>query len=166
MKYQVLKHLKTKSKLVAMCDTLAEAQNVLAEKGATYWKLSYIGSFPIYTNAKDTYSIQGFVPTVGVKKMQNKIKVTHLGEDYATVKIGNEEFQTSLGLGEALIDLSRGNAMCCPMCDTVLTWTPTNPLYKGSEDTTHIYVCPECPFIGFEYYTDRNIEDLKAFLNK
>lgn len=32
-----------------------------------------------------------------------EIKVTHLGEDYATVDIEGEEFETSLALGEALI---------------------------------------------------------------
>lgn len=30
------------------------------------------------------------------------IKVTHFGEDYATVEIDGKEFETSLGLGEAL----------------------------------------------------------------
>lgn len=33
------------------------------------------------------------------------IKVTHLGEDYATVEIDGEEFETSLGLGEAILKM-------------------------------------------------------------
>jgi len=33
------------------------------------------------------------------------IKVTHLGEDYAIVEINGEEFETSLGFGEALFEL-------------------------------------------------------------
>jgi hypothetical protein len=30
------------------------------------------------------------------------IKVTHFGEDYATVEVDGVEFETSLGLGEAI----------------------------------------------------------------
>lgn len=33
------------------------------------------------------------------------IKVTHLGEDYATIEVNGEEFQTSLGLGEKLQEI-------------------------------------------------------------
>lgn len=32
-----------------------------------------------------------------------KIKVTHLGEDYSTIEVKGEEYQGSLGLGEALL---------------------------------------------------------------
>ena len=39
--------------------------------------------------------------------MTDKIKVTHLGEDYATVEVDGVEFQTSLGLGEALLELNK-----------------------------------------------------------
>lgn len=35
------------------------------------------------------------------------IIVTHLGEDYATVEINGEEFETSLGLGEAILKAQR-----------------------------------------------------------
>ena len=34
------------------------------------------------------------------------IKVTHLGQDYATVEVNGNEFETSLGLGEALLEES------------------------------------------------------------
>lgn len=50
------------------------------------------------------------------------------------------------------------------MCDTELAWHTTNKTYKRNEDTTHIYVCPECPFVGFEYYEERNVKDLQEFL--
>jgi len=56
--------------------------------------------------------------------------------------------------------------MLCPMCDTELTWIPTNPTYKTNEDTTHIYTCPECPFVGFEFFGQRNLDDLSAYLNR
>lgn len=32
----------------------------------------------------------------------DKIKVTHLGEDYSTIEVNGEEFEASLGLGEAI----------------------------------------------------------------
>lgn len=35
--------------------------------------------------------------------MPERIKVTHLGEDYSTIEVDGEEFQASLGLGEALL---------------------------------------------------------------
>jgi hypothetical protein len=58
--------------------------------------------------------------------------------------------------------------MTCPMCDTVLTWNPTPHNYKhnDNEHVTHIYVCPECPFIGLEYFTTRNLVDLIGYLSK
>lgn len=29
---------------------------------------------------------------------------------------------------------------------------------------THAYVCEECPFIAFEYYTDKDYENLRALI--
>lgn len=40
--------------------------------------------------------------------MENKIEVTHLGEDYATVSVNGKEFETSLGLGIALMSVAKG----------------------------------------------------------
>ena len=59
MKYQVLKQLKTKNKLLKLCDTLKEAKEYLQAIGASYNSLSYIGQFPIYVDGYKTYSIQG-----------------------------------------------------------------------------------------------------------
>lgn len=56
------------------------------------------------------------------------------------------------------------NKMCCPMCDTELSWNPTNLVYQSNEETTHIYTCPECPFVGFEFYSKRNTDDLSKYL--
>lgn len=38
--------------------------------------------------------------------MNNKIEVTHLGEDYATVAVNGKEFETSKGLGIAIMSIS------------------------------------------------------------
>jgi len=66
MKYQALKSLKTKTKLLKMCDTLQEAHDVITkQEGATFNCFSYVGGFPLYmkytTNNKNPifYSIQG-----------------------------------------------------------------------------------------------------------
>jgi len=60
MKYQALKQLKTKSKLLKMCDTLQEAHDIITkENNATFKEFSYRGCFPVYRNDKHTFSIQG-----------------------------------------------------------------------------------------------------------
>ena len=61
MKYQVLKALKTKNKLVKLCDSLKEAHEMIKETGATFMELSYIGQFPTYVNTvkKQVFQIQG-----------------------------------------------------------------------------------------------------------
>lgn len=61
MKYQVLKRLKTKSKLIKMCETLEEAIGVLKGLGAKFIELSYIGQFPTYKTETHYYQIQGAV---------------------------------------------------------------------------------------------------------
>lgn len=43
------------------------------------------------------------------------------------------------------------NVMKCPMCETILPWEEL----KEDDKSTNIYVCPECPFVGFEYF-DKN----------
>jgi hypothetical protein len=59
MKYQALKRLKTKSKLLKLCDTLKEAHETIKAEGASFDSFSYMGGFPIYQNEKNYYSIQG-----------------------------------------------------------------------------------------------------------
>lgn len=62
MKYQAVKQLKTKTKLLRMCDTLAEADMLIRSHGGRYEGLSYIGSFPTYRDEQNRiYSIQGAV---------------------------------------------------------------------------------------------------------
>lgn len=62
MKYQALKRLKTKTKLLKMCDTLDEATAVILadDPTAIFCGLSYIGQFPQY-QGKHTYNVQGSV---------------------------------------------------------------------------------------------------------
>ncbi len=57
-----------------------------------------------------------------------------------------------------IIQKSKAVSMCCPMCDTVLDYE----LFQG----THIYTCPECPFVALEYFNDGNIQDLAKYLNR
>lgn len=61
MKYQVLKKLKIKSKLIKMCDSLEEAVGVLKMIGAEFVELSYVGQFPTYKTENHYYQIQGAV---------------------------------------------------------------------------------------------------------
>src|SRR3990167_5801264 len=62
MKYQVIKHLKTKTKQEALYETLDAARLLLSGKlAATFSGVSYIGQFPLFHDEKGTtYSIQGF----------------------------------------------------------------------------------------------------------
>lgn len=61
MKYQALKRLKTKTKLIKMCDTLQEAHDIIKQEGGKFHSFSYIGSFPVYQSEKHTYNIQGAI---------------------------------------------------------------------------------------------------------
>lgn len=63
MKYQAIKSLKTKTKLLKMCDTLQEAHEVLKAEGANFHDFTYYGGFPIYKSNTHHYSIQGAVMT-------------------------------------------------------------------------------------------------------
>lgn len=60
MKYQTIKHLKTKSKVLALSDSFAEAITAIPAPAA-FVELSYVGGFPVFTDAKHYYSIQGQV---------------------------------------------------------------------------------------------------------
>jgi len=63
MKYQVLKHLKTKCKTLKLADSLQEAKDLLKNLGASFRELSFIGQFPVYSDGKHAFSIQGGVVT-------------------------------------------------------------------------------------------------------
>ena len=61
MKYQALKQLKTKNKLLGVFKTLQEAHNFIRDTGATFMEFSYIGGFPVNVDTikKRVFSIQG-----------------------------------------------------------------------------------------------------------
>lgn len=40
--------------------------------------------------------------------------------------------------------------MKCPMCEHALDH---EELKTRTLEPTHFYTCPECPFVGFEYFT-------------
>ena len=68
MKYQALKRLKTKRKLLKMCDTLQEAHDIIKAQGGVFREFSYIGGFPVYVSEddKNCFSIQGMATSFGV----------------------------------------------------------------------------------------------------
>jgi endogenous inhibitor of DNA gyrase (YacG/DUF329 family) len=45
----------------------------------------------------------------------------------------------------------------CPLCDAPLTYENTND--------THMYTCPDCPFIGFEYWKAQDAVNITHKLN-
>jgi ssDNA-binding Zn-finger/Zn-ribbon topoisomerase 1 len=49
------------------------------------------------------------------------------------------------------------NIAKCPLCHVELEYKKIN--------NTHVYVCEECPFVGFEFYFDEDMENLKAYLS-
>ena len=46
----------------------------------------------------------------------------------------------------------------CPLCDHALEHVET------TESPTHVYICPECSFVGFEFLNKDNIEGLRHLL--
>lgn len=74
MNYQVIKSLKTKNKLVKICDSLKEAHETIKEAGATFMELSYFGGFPVYADTvkKAVYQIQGQHKQLGFVLSLNK----------------------------------------------------------------------------------------------
>ena len=60
MKYQALKGLKTKTKVLGIFDTLQEAHQVITMAGGIFQCFSYIGGWPAYSDNKNYhYNIQG-----------------------------------------------------------------------------------------------------------
>ena len=60
MKYQALKGLRTKTKVLGVFNTLNEAHQAIRDAGGVFKCFSYIGGFPAYIDDKNyTYNIQG-----------------------------------------------------------------------------------------------------------
>lgn len=65
MQYQVIKHLKTKKKLIKLCDSLQEAINTINANGGRFNHLSYVGGFPVFRDDHNhLFSIQGLVSNI------------------------------------------------------------------------------------------------------
>ena len=62
---------------------------------------------------------------------------------------------------QQLTDQLENKVMICPMCSYP---TLEQPLQWEQHNNTHIYVCPICPFIGFEFIDITNVDDLKDYL--
>lgn len=55
----------------------------------------------------------------------------------------------------------------CPLCTCkIVCKNLSSKEYCIIYKNTYIYICPECPFVGLEYYGDRNIEALTKYLNR
>lgn len=65
MQYQVIRHLKTKSKKLIVLGTAKEAKQYIENLGARFSNYSYIGDFPVYVDGNKTYSVQGLA-SIGV----------------------------------------------------------------------------------------------------
>lgn len=63
MKYNVIQHLKTKSKSIGIFNKPSEVKKKLKELGAVWYETTYIGGFPLFNGDKGVYSVQGAVMT-------------------------------------------------------------------------------------------------------
>ena len=50
----------------------------------------------------------------------------------------------------------------CPLCQAEMEYRPK----KYDEMITHIWSCPACPFVGFEFYNENNSEAVHYHLNQ
>lgn len=68
MKYQAIRQLKTKNKLLKVCDSLKEAHETIKADGGVFFEFSYFGGFPTYCNTvtKRVHQIQGQHETLGI----------------------------------------------------------------------------------------------------
>lgn len=66
MKYQFIQHLKTKSKVLALYDTLADCKKFISDQQLTFISLNYIGNFPVFNGNNKVYSIQGLVEGLNI----------------------------------------------------------------------------------------------------
>ena len=57
------------------------------------------------------------------------------------------------------------HTITCPLCGTKINHKKINSRYKDP-DPTHAWSCPICPFVAFEFYTNKNTKDLEKYLNK
>lgn len=67
-KYQAIRRLKTKNKLLKLCDSLQEAHEVIKKDGGVFMEFSYFGGFPTYANSETgrVHQIQGQHAQLGI----------------------------------------------------------------------------------------------------
>lgn len=58
----------------------------------------------------------------------------------------------------------KNNSVTCPLCTAPMEYRfkPARGSYMQSDN--HVWVCPECPNIMFEYVHPNNLEDLKQLI--
>ncbi len=50
----------------------------------------------------------------------------------------------------------------CPLCGEKATYKKIGDLAMNQ---VNAWICTECPFVGFEYYSNKDIEKLAEYLN-
>lgn len=55
-------------------------------------------------------------------------------------------------------DIQEAQGVKCPLCGVFIVHQ-----HVGESD---IWACPECPFVGFEFFGERNVKDLTTYINK
>lgn len=67
MRYQAIKHLKTKSNVLGVFKTLHEASDTIKTQGGRFTGLSYFGGFPTFEDSRGfRYTIQGYSEAYGI----------------------------------------------------------------------------------------------------
>lgn len=77
-----------------------------------------------------------------------------------------DEFLASLGYEDTMQHwrvYSHQNPVC-PLCTDILEHREKKSEDKPGQHSTHAYVCPSCPFLGVEYYFDKNLTELKDLI--
>lgn len=61
------------------------------------------------------------------------------------------------------------NTIICPLCDATAVGSfipPTHSSTPNIEQSTFIWVCEACPFIGFEFVDDQDAQDVACHLTE
>lgn len=67
MKYQLIRHFKTVSRVLTVYDTLEDCHKFASQESVVFTGLNYIGNFPIFNDNRGwVYSIQGLVDGLNI----------------------------------------------------------------------------------------------------
>lgn len=94
------------------------------------------------------------------KKVVDMI-ISYLGEIIDMILDDREDINGCNQIIEEVINYLNDidKQMTCPMCQEEKM---KHIEYNG----THIYICEHCPFIGFEYVEQKDIDNLKEYLER